>query len=126
MNEEDASVSKAVVPPSAIIHAVTMANICENALTARLCGDERPTISTDTVWRLFWSVYARITGIESLSRSQNSARTRSREYGFSSEGSIHDEASSIGLDKSEVYSFGRGLFDTVSLLESCIVTECER
>lgn len=52
----DASVSNAVVPPSAISHAVHMANIYEKAAVASASGDNRPTTRTETVCREFCSV----------------------------------------------------------------------
>ena len=49
MKVEEASVSSAVVPPRAIIHAVIMANIREKAVVAKFSGEERPTMRTETV-----------------------------------------------------------------------------
>lgn len=69
-----ASVSIAVVPPSAISHAVDIANMYEKAAVASASGDSRPTTRTDTVWSEACSVYARMTGMEPLSRIENSDR----------------------------------------------------
>lgn len=71
---EEQSVSRAVVPPSAMSQAVDVANMYENAAVARCSGDIRPTIRTEAVCREFWRVYARITGVLILSRMRNSAR----------------------------------------------------
>lgn len=75
MNDEEHSVSSAVVPPRAISHAVDIANMYENAAVARCSGDIRPTTRTDMVWREFCNVYARITGTLIFDRSKSSAST---------------------------------------------------
>lgn len=38
----------------------------ENAAVARASGEMRPTMRIDTVWRLFWSMYASMTGTEAF------------------------------------------------------------
>lgn len=67
-------VSSAVVPPRAMSQAVAMANMYENAAVASASGLSRPTMSTEPVWREFCSVYARMTGMDALSRITVSAR----------------------------------------------------
>lgn len=52
----DASVSSAVVPPSAMSHAVDMANMYEKAAVASASGDRRPTTRTEMVCSEFCSV----------------------------------------------------------------------
>jgi hypothetical protein len=113
VNVEEASVSRAVVPPSPIIHAVTMANIWENALTARFSGEERPIMSTETVWRLFWRVYARITGVELFSNSQNSERKTPLEVSSVPSPAFGSWSASLGSN--EVYSSGTEPLESVML-----------
>ena len=72
VKEEDASVSSAVEPPSAISHPVHIANMYEKAAVARCSGEALPTIKTDTVCKEFCRQYARMTGIDALSSIQNS------------------------------------------------------
>lgn len=62
----DPSVSIAVVPPRAMSQAVAMANMYENAAVASASGDIRPTMRIETVCKLFWSMYASITGTEAF------------------------------------------------------------
>ena len=50
---EEARVSRAVVPPSAISQAVHIANLYEKAAVARLSGEEWSTTRTHVVNRLF-------------------------------------------------------------------------
>lgn len=69
----EARVSSAVVPPSAMSHAVDMANMYEKAAVARASGESRPTMRTETVWSEFCSVYASMTGMDALVRSHISA-----------------------------------------------------
>jgi predicted PP-loop superfamily ATPase len=106
VKDEDARVSRAVVPPKAISHAVHMANMYEKAAVARFSGDDCPTIRTDIVCKLFCNVYARMTGVLPLSSKANSARTRRLLEYFASSPSSFPLSRSGGLGMSSVDSFG--------------------
>jgi len=72
VNEDEARVSSAVEPPSAISHPLHIANMYEKAAVARCSGDALPTITTENVCSEFWRQYARMTGIDPLNNTQNS------------------------------------------------------